>query len=165
MGLQIFGTDYTSGFNIQNRKDLAPYQYYASDKVIYLLNNKLEIVHQFDLFSKYNDYILKVFLGDVFDDVVVLSGTWMYIFSYDLMLRSRIDLTATADEDNGIKDLQAVTKNEIEGTSLLNYPYGNNGVTLRGKPTTNEIELNFDTNTFSVELERKRIAIYNVQIN
>ena len=165
MGLQIFGTDYTNGFNIQNRKDLAPYQYYASDKVIYLLNNKLQIVHQFDLYSKYEDYILKVFLGDIFDDVVVLSGTWMYIFSYDLMLRSRIDLTATADEDNGIKDLQSVTKNEIEGTSLLNYPYGNNGVSLKQKPSTNEIELNIKTNTFSVDLERNRIAIYNVQIN
>jgi hypothetical protein len=53
MGIQIFGTDYRHGFNIQNRKDLAPYQYYATEKVLYLLNNKLEIVHQFDLYEKY----------------------------------------------------------------------------------------------------------------
>lgn len=105
IGLQIFGTDYTDGFNIQNRKDLVPYHYYASERVLYLCNNKFEIVHQFDLWEKYNDRILKVFLGDVFDDVIVVSGIWIYIFSYDLRLKSRIDLTATTGEDNAILNL------------------------------------------------------------
>jgi hypothetical protein len=49
MGIQLFGTDYIDGFNIQNRKDLAPFHYYATDKAIYLLNNKCEIVHSFNL--------------------------------------------------------------------------------------------------------------------
>jgi hypothetical protein len=40
IGIQLFGTDYNSGFNIQNRKDLAPFHYIASDKVLYMMNNK-----------------------------------------------------------------------------------------------------------------------------
>jgi hypothetical protein len=95
MGIQLFGTDYKDGFNIQNRKDLVPFHYWATDKIIYLLNNKFEVVHQFNLGEKYDDTILKVFLGDVFDDVVVVTGIWMYIFSYDLRLKNRIDMTAS----------------------------------------------------------------------
>lgn len=45
IGIQLFGTDYTDGFNIQNRKDLVPYHYYASETTLYLLNNKFDIVH------------------------------------------------------------------------------------------------------------------------
>lgn len=72
---------------------------------MYLCNNKFEIVHQFDLWDKYEDTILKLFLGDVFDDVIIVSGIWMYILSYDLRLKSRIDMTATTGKDNAIKDL------------------------------------------------------------
>lgn len=110
MGIQLFGTDYKDGFNIQNRKDLVPFHYYATDKIIYLLNNKYEIVHKFDLGEKYGDTILKIFLGDVFDDVVVVTGIWMYIFSYDLRLKTRIDMTAsdTNGKANGIKDLETI---------------------------------------------------------
>jgi hypothetical protein len=53
MGIQIFGSDYTSGFNIQNRKDLVPYHYYASEECVFLMNNKFEVVHKFDLYEKY----------------------------------------------------------------------------------------------------------------
>jgi hypothetical protein len=50
-------------------------------------------------------------LGDVFDDVVVITGTWMYIFSYDLSLKNRIDMTAsdTNGKANAIKDLQNIS--------------------------------------------------------
>ena len=41
MGIQLFGTDYKNGFNIQNRKDVVPFHYYATDKVLYLCNNKM----------------------------------------------------------------------------------------------------------------------------
>lgn len=104
----MFGTDYTDGFNIQNRKDVVPYHYYASKHVLYLLNNKFEIVHQFDLWSKYEDTILKLFLGDVFDDVVIVSGIWIYILSYDLRLKSRINMTATGEDGNAILDLDTL---------------------------------------------------------
>lgn len=116
MGIQLFGTDYIDGFNIQNRKDLAPFHYYATDKAIYLLNNKCEIVHSFNLRQKYDDTILKMFLGDMFDDVVVITGMWMYIFSYDLRLKSRIDMTASESNGkaNGIKDLENISANGVE---------------------------------------------------
>ena len=126
IGLQIFGTDYTDGFNIQNRKDLVPYHYYATDYVIYLCNNKFEIVHQFDMRDKYNDRILKLFLGDVFDDVVVVTGIWLYIFSYDLRLKSRIDLTATSGEDNAIMNLDLNLANGLE--RIIDLDYGSGGV-------------------------------------
>lgn len=123
MGIQLFGTDYTDGFNIQNRKDLAPFHYYASETVLYLLNNKFEIVHQFDFGEKYEDIIYKIFLGNTFDDVVVVSGCWLYILSYDLRLKSRIDMTATSNESNAIYNLDTCVSSNTN-RSLLNYPYG-----------------------------------------
>lgn len=125
IGLQIFGTDYTDGFNIQNRKDLVPYHYYASETTIYLLNNKFEIVHQFDLYEKYKDKILKFFLGDTFDDVVVITGIWMYIFSYDLRLKSRIDMTATRGEDNAIMNLDENLARGLE--KIIDFAYNDDG--------------------------------------
>lgn len=147
MGIQLFGTDYTDGFNIQNRKDVAPFHYYADSDTIYLLNNKFEIVHQFSVFEKYGDHIIKFFLGDVFDDVVVLSGIHLYIFAYDLRLKTRISLVATETvveeviKDESGDDIVNVIKTynseavygldklylyrEDESISLKNYPYGN----------------------------------------
>jgi hypothetical protein len=49
------------------------------------------------LFSKYEDYILKLILGDVFDDVIIISGIWMYILSFDLRLKTRISMIAKQD--------------------------------------------------------------------
>lgn len=86
MGIQIFGVDYTHGFNIQNRKDLVPFYYIPTEKIIYTLNNKNEIVYYFD-FSKFEDVtIKKVLLGDLFDDIIVIpnSGNKIYILGYDL---------------------------------------------------------------------------------
>lgn len=150
MGIQLFGTDYTDGFNIQNRKDVTPFHYYADTDSIYLLNNKFEIVHQFSVFDKYGDHIVKFFLGDVFDDVVVLSGIHLYIFAYDLRLKTRISLVATETivedyiKDEEGNDVVEIIKNynseaiygleklylykDNEGVSLKNYPYGNNEV-------------------------------------
>ena len=108
MGIQLFGNDYTSGFNIQNRKDLAPYHYYASDDIVFLLNNKFEEVHRFDFKSKYEDRIRKLILGDVFDDVIVITGIWIYILSYDLRLKTRIDLTARNTERFAIKGMENI---------------------------------------------------------
>lgn len=91
MGIQLFGTDYNHGFNIQNRKDLVPFHYYPAEKILYLLNNKFEIVHQFDFGSKYaNEKINKLILGEVFDDVIVVGNSHLYIFSYDLQLKHKL---------------------------------------------------------------------------
>ena len=123
IGLQIFGTDYTSGLNIQNRKDLAPYHYYATGKVIYLLNNAFEVKHSFDLYSKYHDTINKFILGDMFDDVIAISNLHLYIFTYDLSLKSKINY---AD----IKGINDVVIDGIKG-NLLNYPYANDKISIK----------------------------------
>lgn len=152
MGIQLFGSDYTNGFNIQNRKDLTPYHYYSTDETVYLLNNKFEIVHQFSLYEKYQDRIQKLILGDIFDDVVVITGIWMYILSYDLRLKSRIDLTAKDDESYAIKDLNALsTIRNGKKINLINYPYSdtnksinkivsNFGKIKKEKPSTENVK-------------------------
>lgn len=172
MGIQLFGTDYTDGFNIQNRKDLAPFHYYATETVLYLLNNKFEIVHQFDFGEKYNDVIYKLFLGNTFDDVVVVSGCWMYILSYDLRLKSRIDMTAEQIEtisnedgtvkhsyDNAIYNLTNCTTSKND-KSLLNYPYGHtNFVTDRIiKTESTGVYVKDIKNKGSIKIDRKFIA-------
>lgn len=159
IGIQLFGTDYTDGFNIQNRKDVTPFHYYATDKTIYITNNKFEIVHQFSLYEKYGDYIIKFFMGDVFDDIIVLSGMHLYIFAYDLRLKSRLSLIGIPtqrvieDEDGNEKvitmeavesvyNLENITLyTDGEEISLKNYPYGNNkkiiidGISNKGRKT------------------------------
>ena len=145
IGLQLFGSDYTSGFNIQNRKDLAPYHYYATENVVYLFNNKFEEVHKFDLGAKYGDTINKLILGDVFDDVIVITGIWIYIFSYDLRLKSRIDLTANKDDRFAIKNLDQLQEiKNGEKIRLINYPYGDLKIAapnLNGKQTTYKLSI------------------------
>ena len=111
MGIQLFGTDYTHGFNIQNRKDLVPFHYYATKEIVYLLNNNFEIVHQFDLKEKYEtDEIKKIILGDVFDDFIVVGKDHLYIFSYDLQLKNRIhienDIYKVAKDVNSFNNLK-----------------------------------------------------------
>lgn len=132
MGIQLFGSDYTSGFNIQNRKDIVPYHYYATDEIVFLLNNKFEEAHRFNLYEKYGDKIQKLILGDIFDDVIVITGIWLYILSYDLRLKTRIDLTANDDEKFAIKDLDQISGiRNGKKINLLNYPYGQTGVKLK----------------------------------
>lgn len=151
IGIQLFGADYTDGFNIQNRKDVSPFHYYATDETIYITNNKFEIVHQFSLFEKYGDYIVKFFMGDVFDDIIVLSGMHLYIFAYDLRLKSRLSLVGTPTQQVIGKDEEGndiVKMVDVESVynlsklklyagddviSLKNYPYGNNGKLLTKK--------------------------------
>lgn len=123
IGMQLFGTDYSSGLNIQNRKDLAPYHYYATAKVIYILNNAFEVKHSFDLYSKYHDTINKFILGDMFDDVIAISNLHLYIFTYDLSLKSKINY---AD----IKGINDVVIDSIKG-NLLNYPYANDKISIK----------------------------------
>lgn len=167
MGIQLFGTDYKNGFNIQNRKDVVPFHYYATDKVLYLCNNKMQIVHQFDLFSKYEDYILKLILGDVFDDVIIISGIWMYILSFDLRLKTRISMIAKQDQLNAIKNLDEIVMNEFEFQRLVNYPYNDTGVDLY---VYNQTDYQPDQITISdfqgsCSLEEKLISVDGVLIN
>ena len=168
MGIQIFGTDYNNGFNIQNRKDVAPFHYYASDKVLYLVNNKFQVVHQFNLWQKYQDTILKFFLGDVFDDVIILTGQWMYILSFDLRLKNRINLIAKESEQYAIKDLNDLVVSEYaqDQFGLLNYPYANSCALLENNLSTQQSVIIEQQGVFgSIELDKKLISIDYVSID
>lgn len=125
MGLQLFGSDYNHGFNIQNRKDLVPFHYYPSENIIYLLNNKFEIVHQFDLTTKYpNETVKKLILGEVFDDVVVVTNTHVYVFSYDLQLKHKFDFSSIDQAfDISLSDLY--TCNVVLFGNNIYIPKGN----------------------------------------
>ena len=159
IGLQLFGSDYTSGFNIQNRKDLTPYHYYSTDTSILLLNNKFEEVHRFSLYEKYNDMVQKIILGDIFDDIIVITGIWIYILSYDLRLKSRINITAQDDERFAIKNLESL-KGLSNGKEikLINYPYGDTSISLEKTiKNTNTIKINRPSSQFSKTIDRPRL--------
>lgn len=159
IGIQLFGTDYCDGFNIQNRKDLVPFHYYASETVLYLLNNKFEIVHQFDLGEKYDDKIFKLFLGNTFDDVIILSGCWLYILSYDLRLKSRIDMTAVNEESNAIKDIEFYSAGGDSNKKFVNYPYGNtHKVCNRVLKTTGSFTKKITQSNYSKKIDKNFIS-------
>lgn len=123
IGIQLFGSDYKHGFNIQNRKDLSPFHYYCTNKTVYMLNNNFEIRHSFELFDKYNDNIIKLIIGDVFDDVVIITNLYIYLFAWDLKLKTRVHY----------QDILDLDKIDISGgvqTKLLDYPYAGSYVEL-----------------------------------
>ena len=143
MGLQLFGSDYKSGFNIQNRKDLSPFHYYATEKEIYLLNNNFEIKRTLNLFDKYGETIVKFILGDVFDDVIIVSSLHLYLLSYDLTIKTKLSY----------EDILGITDLTLDGGStLLAYPYDDiaydisdyKGITSQERPdSTVEYEVSY----------------------
>lgn len=155
IGIQLFGNDYTNGFNIQNRKDLVPYHYYATDQTIYLCNNKFDIAHAFNVYQKYGDKILKVILGDTFDDLYIISNIFIYVFSYDLRLKTRINLskfsqTIYVQGDN--QDGEHYTK--FFGTEhVANYPYVFNGVKTK---MINGWQIDVKLNSTETQIEVKK---------
>lgn len=126
MGIQLFGPDYSSGLTIQNRKDLAPFFYIADDKKIYLVNNNYEIRREFDMYGTYGDKIIRYILGNSFDDVIVLSTSYIYIMTYDLKLKSKISYMDIL----GIENIRVYNGREIFG---LEYPYTNDSLELNLK--------------------------------
>lgn len=90
MGIQLFGMDYKHGFNIQNRKDLSPFSYYASEDTVYMVNNSFIICNQFNVFEAYNEKITYLALPAPFEDIYILSPKSIFIFDYDLRLKNRI---------------------------------------------------------------------------
>lgn len=97
IGMQLFGATHNSGLTIRNRTDLAPYHYYATESEVMMLNNKYEIVHTLDLATTYGDTILRYFLGDTFENILVVSPRYLYVLSYDLQLKARINLAYATD--------------------------------------------------------------------
>lgn len=93
MGLQLFGCDYKFGFNIQNRKDLTPFTYYATEETVYMMNNQMVAVNQFNILEKYNERVSYLLVSAPFDDVYLFTETSLFIFDYDLRLKNRILLS------------------------------------------------------------------------
>lgn len=110
MGIQLFGSDYNYGVNIQNRKDLAPFHYYASPYAVHLLNNNYEIRQSCNIYEKYTTEIKRLIIGEPFENIYVLTHDSIIIMEYDLKLKSRIlykditdlyDITMTDEETIG----------------------------------------------------------------
>lgn len=93
MGLQLFGCDYKFGVNIQNRKDLSPFTYYATEKTVYMLNNQMTAANQFNVLEKYEEKITYLIVSSPFDDVYLFTEKSLFIFDYDLRLKNRILLS------------------------------------------------------------------------
>lgn len=103
MGLQLFGSDYTNGFNIQNRKDLAPFHYYATEKELYLMNNQYVPRQSVNIYSKYGATIKRIIIGEPFDDIYIMTDAGFIIAEYDLKLKAQIlysDISGLADITN-----------------------------------------------------------------
>lgn len=93
IGLQLFGCDYKFGFNIQNRKDLTPFTYYATKEIVYMLNNQMGVANQFNVLEKYNEKIDYLLVSAPFDDIYLFTASSLFVFDYDLRIKNRILLS------------------------------------------------------------------------
>lgn len=119
IGIQLFGSDYKRGFNIQNRKDLVPFHYYATENKVYWLNNKFEIIKTLDVTSKYEETICQLVIGDVFEDVALICENSIIILEYDLKLKYQVEYSKIA----GLNDLGIKSGGEISSKRILLHNY------------------------------------------
>lgn len=125
MGIQIFGSDYNCGVNIQNRKDLAPFHYYASPKSVHLMNNTYSVRQSCNIYEKYGTEIKRLIIGEPFENIYVLTDDSIIIMEYDLKLKSRIlykDINgiyeATLSDANSIGNIISAYNPLIVNTNL-----------------------------------------------
>lgn len=104
IGIQLLGASHDRGLMIKNRQDLAPYHYYATEDCVMMLNNAHEIVHSLSLKELYDERVLKVLMGDMFENVVVVCPMNMYVLSYDLQVKMRVSLSSDDNSVYGISD-------------------------------------------------------------
>lgn len=100
IGIQLFGCDYKYGFNIQNRKDLSPFSYFATKESVYMFNNKFAICNQFDVKEKYNTEIKYLVISAPFDDLYLFTESSIFILDYDLRIKNEILLKTILDNGN-----------------------------------------------------------------
>lgn len=131
IGLQLFGCDYKFGFNIQNRKDLTPFTYYATKEVVYMLNNQMSIANQFNVLEKYNEEIEYLLVSAPFDDIYLFTANSLFIFDYDLRIKNRILLSdifkngkITYIDENGTE----INKKEYQDISSKYAIYHNGNI-------------------------------------
>lgn len=157
MGIQIFGGDYNAGFNIQNRKDLAPFHYYASETSIHLMNNKYEIRQSIDLGEKYNTVINRIIIGSPFEDLYILTNDAVIILEYDLKLKSRI----LYKDIESLFDILNEDDVSLVGELLSKYAgicyKGNLFIPINTKNDSYIVKLIFNPNKNEKELTARRI--------
>ena len=118
IGIQLFGSDYKHGFNIQNRKDLCPFTYYATGDTLYMLNNNFKVCNFFKIEEKYNEKIIYFIEPGPFENIYLFTEKSLIIFDYDLRLKNKIDLKSIIK--NGIDNL-ADLDSENDTNNVKNY--------------------------------------------
>lgn len=119
MGIQLFGCDYKYGFNIQNRKDLTPFTYYATEECVYLMNNKFHICNEFNIKEKYNEKITYLVTGKVFEDIFIFSNNSLFILDFDLRIKNKINLKSIIDESS--KDFRENVLEELSSKHIITH--------------------------------------------
>ena len=156
LGLQLFGSDYNNGVNIQNRKDLAPFHYYASVDSVHLLNNKYELQQSCNIKEKYNTDIKRLIIGAPFDDIYVLTNDAIIIMEYDLKLKSRILYNNISNlKDIIFADDKSIGK-IISEYKPLNYD-GNLYIPINNKNDSYIIKIIFKPNNGEQVLSARRL--------
>lgn len=157
IGMQLFGSDYKSGFNIQNQKNLAPMHYFATESHMYLLNNSYHIVRYTDIQSKFNDTIKTFVLGDIFDDIIVICKHSLIILEYDLKIKSKLDFAnINKKPENGIYTTTNLATGDIgyfdkvfEGYSIADKSFAE--ILIDTKPITYNGNLYIGINKYNEE--------------
>ena len=153
MGIQLFGCDYKYGFNIQNRKDLTPFSYYASEEIVYMFNNRFEACNQFNVKEKYNTDIKYLVVSAPFNDLYLFTKDSMFILDYDLRLKNEIALDTILN--NG--DVKSSYKEEIYSTHIIIHNKNLYAV-VNNKNDILKIIINPETEAEKKLLENKFIA-------
>lgn len=142
MGVQLLGASHDRGLMIKNRRDLAPYHYYATSDEIHLLNNKHAVTHTLSLKELFDECILKVMIGDAFENIILISPVNLYVLSFDLQVKMRISLSPENSVIYGFDLSMAENVLDKVGYSLKGYPYLNSTASF-GK-LKNAVESSFD---------------------
>lgn len=103
-GLDLFANSSTNGLSISNLNDVTPFlytfdNYYDSDNnlsnaIVTLHNTNFDIIKQLDIQHLYknNEEILGLALNIPYEDFAIIGSEYVYIVSYDLILKERIKL-------------------------------------------------------------------------
>ena len=103
-GLDLFANSSTNGLSISNLNDVTPFlytfdNYYDSNNnltsaVITLHNTNFDIIKQLDIQHLYknNEEILGLALNIPYEDFAIIGSEYVYIVSYDLILKEQIKL-------------------------------------------------------------------------
>lgn len=104
MGIQLFGSDYNQGFNIQNRKDLTPFTYIATEESVYLINNEFYTSNELNVTEKYDETIQYAVISEPFEDIYIFTNKSIIILEYDLKIKNKIDINDIFNK-TGISDI------------------------------------------------------------